>query len=156
MALSLYLAAGMFLPLYAGSADSYLWDAAAGDYVFGFSSGSSGFFWQMSFGGYIIGYVAAAWLVGLLCERGLGSSAWILPVLLAASVLVYAPGLIQLSMFAPEGRTLVWRLYPFIAGDLIKLLIAAMLVPAAWGLVNFLRGDDDYCGGGRSYNDRWF
>ena len=153
-ALSLYLAAGMFLPVYAGSADSYLWDAAVGDYVFGFSSGGSGFFWQMASGGYIIGFVAASWLVGFFCERGLGSSAWILPVLLAGNVLVYVPGLIQLSLFVPDGLTLAWGLYPFIAGDLLKLFLAAMVVPAAWGLVNLLRGDDDY-GGGRSYNDRW-
>ena len=153
-ALSLYLVVGMFLPLYEGAADSYLWDATVGDYVFSFSSGSSGFFWQMAFGGYIIGFVAAAWLVGFLCERGLGTTAWILPALLAGNVLVYVPGLIQLSLFAPEGRTLAWGLYPFIAGDLIKLFLAAMLVPGAWGVVNFLRGDDDYSGG-RSFNDRW-
>ncbi len=154
-ALSLYLVAGMFLPFFAGSADSYLWDATAGEYVFGFTAGSSGFFWQMASGGYIIGFIAAAWLLGFLCERGLGNSAWILPVLLAANILVYVPGLIQLSMFAPEGKTLAWGLYPFIAGDLIKLSLAAMLVPAAWGLVNLLRGDDDDYGGGRSFNDRW-
>ena len=151
--LALYLVVGMFLPLYAGQADGYMWQAGVGDYVFGFSSGESGFFWQMASGGYIIGYVAAAWLVGFLCERGFGSSMWTLPVLLAGNVLVYVPGLIQLSLFAPEGKTLAWGLYPFIAGDLLKLLLAALLVPAAYGLVTFLRGDD-YEGGG-SYGDRW-
>ena len=67
-----------------GASDGYLWQASVSDYVLGFSSGSSGFFWQMASGGYIIGFVAGAWLVGFLCERGLGSSVWILPVLLAA------------------------------------------------------------------------
>ena len=155
MALSLYLVAGMFLPVFAGPANSYLWDATVGSYVFGFSSGDSGYFWEMALGGYIIGYIAAAWLVGFLCERGLGSTAWILPVMVAGIVLVYVSGLVQLSLFAPEGRTLAWGLYPFIAGDLLKLLLAAMLVPAAWGLANLLRGDDDYYGGGRSFNERW-
>lgn len=156
-ALGLYLVAGMFLPFYAGEADGYLWQATAGEYAFGFSSGSSGFFWQMASGGYIIGFIAAAWLVGFLCERGFGSSVWTLPVLLAGNVLVYVPGLIQLSMFAPEGKTLAWGLYPFIAGDLLKLFLAGMLVPAAWGLVNIFRGDDDYGyrGGSGSYSDRW-
>ncbi len=50
----------MFLPVYAGTADGYLGQAGAGDYVFGFSAGSSGFFWLLASGGYIIGYVAAA------------------------------------------------------------------------------------------------
>ena len=154
-ALGLYLVAGMFLPLYAGSADGYLWQASVGEYAFGFSSGSSGFFWQMASGGYIIGFIAAAWLVGFLCERGFGSSVWTLPALLAGNALVYVPGLIQLSLFAPEGKTLAWGLYPFIAGDLIKLFLAALLVPGAWGLVNIFRGDDDYGHRGGSFNDRW-
>ena len=135
-AAGLYLAAGMFLPFYAGSADSYLWDAALGEYVFGFTSGSSGFFWGMASGGYIIGFIAAAGVVGFLCERGFGSSVWILPSLLLGNVLVYVPGLIQLSLFAPDGKTLAWGLYPFIAGDLLKLVVAALLVPAVWSIAN--------------------
>ena len=121
----------------------------------GFSSGSSGFFWQMASGGYIIGYVAGAWLVGFLGERGVGNTVWILPVLLAGTALVYVPGLVQLSLFLPDGKTLAWGLYPFIAGDLIKLCVAAMLVPAAWGLANWLRGGDDDYGGRGSYRERW-
>ncbi len=154
-AMGLYLVAGMFLPVYAGSADGYLWQAGVGDYVFGFSSGSSGYFWQLASGGYIIGFVASGWLVGYLCERGLGSSAWVLPALLAGNVLVYVPGLIQLSLFAPEGKTLAWGLYPFIPGDLIKLFLAAMLIPAAWGLVNWLRGDGYDYGRRDTPSDRW-
>ena len=153
--LGLYLVIGMFLPVYAGSADGYLWQAGTGEYVFGFSSGSSGFFWQMASGGYIIGFVAAAWLVGFLAERGYGSNAWALPVLLAGNALVYVPGLIQLSLFAPEGKTLEWGLYPFIAGDLVKLFLAALLVPAAWGLANWFRGDDLGNSRHSASSDRW-
>jgi biotin transporter BioY len=153
--LGLYLVIGMFLPVYAGSADSYLWQAGVGEYVLGFSSGSSGFFWQLASGGYIIGFIAGAWLVGFMCERGLTSSVWILPALLAGNALVYVPGLIQLSLFAPDGKTLAWGLYPFIAGDLIKLFLAAMLMPAAWGLANRLRGDDYDHGPRNSRRDRW-
>ena len=147
-ATGLYLLAGMFLPFYAGSADSYLWDATLGEYVFGFTSGSSGFFWGMASGGYIIGFIAAACVVGFLCERGLGSSAWILPTLLLGNILVYVPGLIQLSLFAPEGKTLAWGLYPFIAGDLLKLVVAALLVPAVWGIANRWLGGGPQSGGG--------
>ena len=147
-ATGLYLLAGMFLPFYAGSADSYLWDATLGEYVFGFTSGSSGFFWGMASGGYIIGFIAAAYVVGFLCERGLGSSVWILPTLLLGNILVYVPGLIQLSLFAPDGKTLAWGLYPFIAGDLLKLVVAALLVPAVWGIANRWLG-----GGGRQSGD---
>ena len=141
-ATALYLLAGMFLPAYAGSADSYLWDAALGPYQFGITAGSSGFFWDLASGGYIIGFIPAAYLVGFLSERGLSNSIWILPALLAGNILIYIPGLIQLSMFAPEGKTLEWGLYPFIPGDLLKLLLAAMLVPAAWSLTNHWRNHD--------------
>ena len=146
-ATGLYLLAGMFLPFYAGSADSYLWDASLGEYVFGFTSGSSGFFWGMASGGYIVGFIAAAYVVGFLCERGSGSSVWILPTLLLGNILVYVPGLIQLSLFAPDGKTLAWGLYPFIAGDLLKLVVAALLVPAVWGMAN------RWLGGGRQSGD---
>jgi len=145
-ATGLYLLAGMFLPFYAGSADSYLWDATMGEYVFGFTSGSSGFFWAMASGGYIIGFIAAAYVVGFLCERGFGSSAWLLPTLLLGNILVYVPGLIQLSLFAPAGKTLAWGLYPFIAGDLLKLVVAALLVPAVWGIANRWLGGERQSG----------
>ena len=154
--LAVYLVIGMVLPAFAGSADGYLWQAGVGGYVLGFSSGSSGFFWQMASGGYIVGFIAAAWLVGFLCERGLGSSVWILPVLLVGTALVYVPGLIQLSLFVPDGKTLALGLYPFIAGDLITLVLAAMLVPAAWGLANWLREEDSDYGSRGSSRDRWF
>ena len=146
-ATGLYLLAGMFLPFYAGSADSYLWDATLGEYVFGFTSGSSGFFWGMASGGYIIGFIAAAYVVGFLCERGLGSSVWILPTLLLGNILVYVPGLIQLSLFAPDGKTLAWGLYPFIAGDLLKLVVAALLVPAVRGMASRWLGGGRQSGG---------
>ena len=155
-ATGVYLLAGMFLPFYAGSADSYLWDASVGGYVLGFTSGSSGFFWGIASGGYIIGFIAAAYVVGFLCERGVGSSVWILPTLLVGNILVYVPGLIQLSLFAPEGKTLAWGLYPFIAGDLLKLVVAALLVPAVWGIANrWLGGDDDGYRRRDSSGGRW-
>lgn len=139
---ALYLLAGTLLPIYAGSADSYLWDANLGALTLGFTAGNAAPFWTLASGGYIIGFIPAAYLIGFLAERGLGNSIWILPTLLAGNILIYIPGLIQLSLFAPEGKTLEWGLYPFIAGDLLKLLLAAMLVPAAWSLANHWRGDN--------------
>jgi len=59
--------------------------------------------------------------------------------MLAGNVLLYVPGLIQLSFFVPQGKVLEFGLYPFIAGDLIKLYIASLAVPSAWVLVNRIR-----------------
>lgn len=139
-AMLLYLAAGSQLPFFAGAADDYLWSASGGGYLFGFTGGSSGLFWELASGGYIIGFIPAAALVGFLCERGFDRKPWIVAAMLLGNAVLYIPGLIQLSLFVPEGKTLEWGLYPFIPGDLAKLCAAAMLLPAAWGLLSLKRG----------------
>ena len=121
-AMLLYLVAGSWLPLYAG--------------------GASGFVWSIASGGYIVGFVPAAYLVGYLAERGWDRKPWILLAMLAGNLVLYVPGLLWLSTFAPEGdklaTTLEWGLYPFIIGDAIKLIAASLLLPGAWGLVNLI------------------
>lgn len=88
-------------------------------------------------GGYLIGFVAAAWLVGLLAERG-----WdrrpetTLLAMLFGNVLIYAFGLPWLARFVGTERVLALGLFPFIAGDLWKLLVATILLPWGWRLLN--------------------
>jgi biotin transport system substrate-specific component len=89
-------------------------------------------------GGYLWGFAVAAIVVGLLAERGwdrnLGSS---IGAMLIGEVIIYAFGLPWLSAALHVGanKTYEYGLYPFIIGDLIKLAIAAGLLPAAWKLV---------------------
>ena len=134
-ALTLYLVEGTQFPVFAGGAADYLWQASMGGSVLGFTTGSAGLFWQMASGGYIIGFIPAAFLVGYLCERGWDRRPWIVLAMLSGNVMLYVPGLIQLSLFVPGDKVLTWGLYPFIVGDLIKLAIAAGLLPAAWALL---------------------
>ena len=94
-ALLLYLIEGSFLPFYAG--------------------GASGLVWTLASGGYIIGFILAAFVVGFLSERGWDRSVWIIVAMLAGNVVLYVPGLIQLSYFVPEGKVLEFgllSLYP--------------------------------------------
>ena len=130
-AMVLYLVAGSVLPFYAG--------------------GASGLVWGLSSGGYIIGFIPAAYAVGWLAERGWDRKPWILLAMLAGNVILYVPGLIQLSLFVQGidpsvaddqvvSTTLKWGLYPFILGDLIKLVAASLLLPGAWEVVNLVRG----------------
>ena len=60
--------------------------------------------------------------------------------MLLGNAILYIPGLIQLSFFVPRDTTLEFGLYPFIPGDLLKLGIASIIVPTAWGLVNRIKG----------------
>jgi biotin transport system substrate-specific component len=89
-------------------------------------------------GGYLIGFVLAASVVGRLAElgwdRNLGGA---LGAMLIGNALIYAIGLPWLSVvagFGPE-ETIQRGLIPFIVGDAFKLVLAAVLFPAAWRLV---------------------
>lgn len=82
-------------------------------------------------GGYLVGFVLAAALVGYLAQRGWTHSAkGTIAAMLLGNVVIYIPGLSWLAQFAPDWATaLQWGLYPFILGDLLKLIIAAGLLP---------------------------
>jgi biotin transport system substrate-specific component len=96
-------------------------------------------------GGYLWGFVIAAALVGFLAERGwdrdLGR-AW--AAMLLGSIVIYVMGVAWLAAaldipVAAEGPklndALEFGLYPFVIGDVLKLLIAGIALPAAWRFV---------------------
>ena len=97
-------------------------------------------------GGYIIGFIVAAGLVGYLVEKGWGASVLKLcaAMLLGAAVL-YIPGLVWLAgwlavmkgMDATSAMTvaLTSGMLPFIPGDIIKAILAALAFPAAFSLL---------------------
>lgn len=87
-------------------------------------------------GGYIIGFLFAAFVVGLLAERGWDRRVWTASLaMLAGEVVIYASGLPGLARFVPAERLLDAGLVPFIAGDLYKLILAALALPAVWRFV---------------------
>ena len=91
--------------------------------------------------GYLVGFVLAAFVVGLLAERyGIDREVWSAALLLlVGNIVLYVPGLLWLQFWltAHGAPTSVWEagLVPFVWGDLIKLILAAALVPAAWRFV---------------------
>ncbi len=121
-------------------------------------SGGEGLVWAMSSGGYIVGFVPAAYVVGLLAERGWDRRSTVPVAMLIGSVLIYAVGLPWLGIHITnndglrayfEGiypgasvvqMTLKGGLYPFIGGDAVKLLLATMLLPGAWAVVDRIKG----------------
>ena len=136
-AMVLYAVGGSQLNMFAGGSDAiFHWQAGSSGYLFGITSGSSGLIWDLASGGYIIGFIPAAFIVGFLCERGWDRKSWIMVAMLAGNIALYVPGLLQLSFFVPNDKVYEYGLYPFIAGDMIKLYIAAISVPIAWKLLN--------------------
>lgn len=119
---------------------TYLFQGMAGMHVF--AGGAFGLVWQLSSGGYIIGFVAAAFLVGFMVERRWDRGAPLLVAMLLGNILIYIPGLLQLGFFVPWEKVLPWGLYPFIPGDLAKLYVASLLVPAGvWALQRYRLGE---------------
>jgi len=88
-------------------------------------------------GGYLIGFLAASAAVGALAERGwdrrLGGS---IAAMLTGTLIVYAFGLSWLALALDRTVTdvLPLGLYPFVPGDILKLLLAAGILPLGWRL----------------------
>lgn len=86
-------------------------------------------------GGYLLGFIAAAALTGALAERRwdrrFSSS---LGALLTGNLVIYAFGVTWLAhdLHVNTAKALEYGLYPFVPGDLIKLYLAAALLPTAW------------------------
>ncbi len=90
-------------------------------------------------GGYLVAFPLAAALVGRLAERGWDRSfSSAVGAMLTGNVLVYLIGLPWLAVTLGTGldKTLELGLYPFVAGDLLKVYLAAAALPAAWKLVS--------------------
>jgi biotin transport system substrate-specific component len=97
-------------------------------------------------GGYLMAYPAAAWVTGLLAEKGLDRR-YLTAVasMLAGLLVIFTGGVLWLATFTPaaaEGRLLAALqigFYPFILPDLVKVAFAATLLPAAWRLTGLGR-----------------
>jgi biotin transport system substrate-specific component len=113
-----YLAMGMMgLPFFAGGAHGL-------DIVIGAT------------GGYLIGFVIAAYVIGLLAERGLERSVRtsLIPFLIGM-IVIYVCGLSWLTIVLGSfSEAIAAGLLPFLVGDVIKLLAASLALPGAWKL----------------------
>ena len=88
-------------------------------------------------GGYLIGFVIAAYIIGLLAERGLERSirTSIIPFLIGTGF-IYVCGVAWLAVFLGNfSKALAAGLFPFLVGDVIKLVAASLTLPAAWKLL---------------------
>jgi biotin transport system substrate-specific component len=94
-------------------------------------------------GGFLMAYPFAAFLTGWLAERGFDRRYLTSVIAMAAGLsLVFACGIVWLAWFArpaPAGLPNALRLglYPFIAVDILKILLAASVLPAVWKFTGY-------------------
>ncbi len=99
-----------------------------------------------STGGYLLGFVAIAFVVGYAADRGWARSfVKLLGAMLVGEVIMLVLGLAWLAWFATlsNGATGLGLatafnagIAPFLLGDLLKIAVVALGVPAVWGLID--------------------
>ena len=98
-------------------------------------------------GGYLIAFLIAAVIVGYLAQRGwdrsVGSA---LGAMLIGEVIIFTIGVAWLSnaLGVPAQKAMELGLYPFVIGDVIKLALAAGLLPTAWRFVKDRTGNPTF------------
>jgi biotin transport system substrate-specific component len=89
-------------------------------------------------GGYIVGFLFAGGLVGRLAELGwdrrIGGS---IAAMVLGNLVIYLVGVPWLMLAArlSIGDGLMYGLWPFVPGDLLKVAIAAGLLPVGWWFI---------------------
>jgi biotin transport system substrate-specific component len=95
-------------------------------------------------GGYLVGFVLAGALVGRLAELGWDRHlAGAIGAMVIGNALIYAIGLPWLAVVAHfDAATAIQKgLVPFLVGDVLKLVLAAIVFPAAWWVVGRRPGE---------------
>jgi biotin transport system substrate-specific component len=113
---------------------AYLIEGAAGLPVFATGAGLG--YLVGPTGGYLVGFLLAAIVVGALARRGWDRN----PLTMAAAMivgmaLIYIPGVLWLGTVIGWNKPLLsLGVTPFLLGDVLKVALGALLMPAAWHL----------------------
>ena len=91
-------------------------------------------------GGYLVGFVAAAAIIGWCADRGWDRNPFkLLGVMVVAEVAMLALGALWLAHLFGIDKAFVYGIGPFIITDLLKIVLAACIVPALWRILRRLR-----------------
>ena len=111
----------------------YILEGIAGFPVFAYGGGLLYLFGPT--GGFIVGFFIAGLVLGELADRGWGrnilSSIF---CMMLGMFIIYFFGILQLSAIKGFTFAIIKGFYPFLVGDLYKLLVAGILVPFIWRL----------------------
>ena len=130
---------------------AYLAEGAMGLPVF--AGGTNGVAFAGPTAGFLVGFVAMAWLAGLAADRGVRGFVPTALVALAVSVLLYVPGAawamladaalgFDATKWGADSFAMIWQYYasPFLIGDAVKAVIAALIVTGAWTVLKARKG----------------
>lgn len=139
------LLAGAALGSWAGAGSQAIYWAMGAIGLPFYTNASGG--WEAATGataGYLVGFIVAAWVVGALAERGQDRSVWsAIPAFLAGNAVIYVFGVSWLYLSVESITTMTEAvaagLTPFVIGDLFKIVVAGVLLPLAWKLVDAAR-----------------
>ncbi len=114
---------------------AWLAEAFAGLPVLAHGGSTASFFGPTA--GFLMGFIAMVAIAGLAADRGVKSVLGLSLVGLVAGVVLYVPGLAWPAMVM--GKTMPellsgWMM-PFIAGDIVKAILAALIVSGGWAFV---------------------
>ncbi|MCF6304984.1 MAG: biotin transporter BioY [Rhodobacteraceae bacterium] len=96
-----------------------------------------------STGGYLVGFVLALLVLAYAATKGWDRSMIkLVPVLVVANAFIYIPGMAWLSyLYGMDISTAFAKgVAPFLMGDVLKIALAALLLPAAWAIVKRIKG----------------
>ncbi len=122
---------------------AYLAEGAMGLPVFAKGMNGVAFFGPTA--GFLVGFVAMAYLAGLMSDRGIKNIVGLSIGTIVISALLYIPGVawamwlgevagLDASKWGADSFASIWKWYmsPFLIGDAVKAVIAALVVTGAW------------------------
>jgi biotin transport system substrate-specific component len=115
---------------------AYLAEGAAGLPVF--AGGKAGLIaFAGPTGGYLLGFLAAAWVIGALSDRGWHISYFkSIAAMVLGTATIFACGLAWLAIMVPAVSATAIGLYPFLPGAAVKVAVAAAVLPT---ITRFMR-----------------
>lgn len=125
LALLAYLAEGLAgLPVFALAKNAWSPSAGGLPWIIGPTAG------------YLIALPVAAYLVGLLAERGWDRRpALTVIAMLAGDAIIFFLGMVWLARYVGSSNVWAMGLLPFIPGDILKIALAALLLPTGWAML---------------------
>ena len=111
---------------------AWLAQGAAGLPVFANGGSTANFFGPTA--GFLLGFLAMVWVAGFAADRGIRSVVGLTAAGLAASAVLYVPGLAwpALAMGKAMPDLISGWMMPFLLGDALKAVIAALIVSGGW------------------------